>query len=271
MTEPVAQAQAQIDVRNAAFWDELCGTTFARSVGVSDASPQSLARFDAAYLDFYPYLEGYLPPPGSSGRVLEIGLGYGTLGQALASRGLDYSGLDIADGPVAMMRHRLAGIGADEVEARVKVGSALDVPHADASFDFVYSIGCLHHTGDLPRAVAEVRRVLVPGGRAVVMLYNRHSLRRAALTVMNLPLLVRGGRGAHEEGVRGTYDQDTTGRPAPLVEYTSRRQAERLFSGFREVVVRRENFDNIKFLPREWFLGAPARLLGVDLDITAIA
>ena len=67
MTEPVAQAQAQIDVRNAAFWDELCGTTFARSVGISDASPQSLARFDAAYLDFYPYLEGYLPPPGSSG------------------------------------------------------------------------------------------------------------------------------------------------------------------------------------------------------------
>lgn len=267
----MAQAQAEIDVRNAAFWDELCGTTFARSVGVTDASPQSLARFDAAYLDFYPYLEGYLPPQGSSGRVLEIGLGYGTLGQALALRGLDYSGLDIAEGPVQMMRHRLAGIGRSEQVSQVTVGSALEIPHPDRTFDFVYSIGCLHHTGDLPGSVGEVRRVLAPGGRAVVMLYNRHSLRRAALAVMNLPLLLRDGRGAHEESVRGTYDRDTEGRPAPMVQYTSKREAQRLFADFSEVAVRRENFDNVKLLPREWFLGTPARLLGVDLYVTAIA
>ncbi len=265
------QAQAETDIRNAEFWDELCGTTFARSVGVTDASPQSLARFDAAYMDFYPYLEGYLPEPGSDGRVLEIGLGYGTLGQALAARGLDYSGLDIAEGPVQMMRHRLANIGRPEQAPQVTVGSALDIPHPDGAFDFVYSIGCLHHTGDLPRSVSEVRRVLSPGGRAVVMLYNRHSLRRAALAVMNLPRLLRGGRAAHEESVRGTYDRDTAGQPAPVVEYTSKREAIRLFSGFSRVEVSRENFDNVKFLPREWFLGAPARLLGVDLYITAVA
>ena len=267
----MAQAQAEIDLHNAEFWDELCGTAFAKSVGVSDASPQSLARFDAAYLDFYPYLEGYLPPPGSSGRVLEIGLGYGTLGQALAARGLDYSGLDIADGPVEMMRHRLSNLGVDDAESRVQAGSALDIPHPADRFQFVYSIGCLHHTGDLPRAVSEVRRVLVPGGSAVVMLYNRHSLRRAALAVISLPRLLAGGRGAHEESIRGTYDRDLVGRPAPIVEYTSRRQALRLFAGFREVSVRRENFDDVKRLPREWFLGVPARLLGVDLYINATA
>ena len=86
----------------------------------------------------------------------------------------------------------------------------------------MYSIGCLHHTGDLPRAVSEVHRVLRPDGRAVVMLYNRHSFRRAALAVMNLSALLRGGRAAHEERVRGTYDRDTEGRPAPIVEYTSK-------------------------------------------------
>ena len=214
-SQAVGQEQAEIDVRNAAFWDELCGTAFARSVGVTDASPQSLARFDAAYLDFYSYLDGYLPPAGSTGRVLEIGLGYGTLGQALAERGLDYSGLDIAEGPVEMMRHRLAGLGVEDPTGRVQVGSALDVPHPDGAFDFLYSIGCLHHTGDLPRAVSEVHRVLRPGGRAVVMLYNRHSFRRLALAVMNLPKLLR-GRGAHEESVRGTYDRDTSGAPAPI-------------------------------------------------------
>ena len=265
----MAQQQAEIDVRNAEFWDELCGTAMARSVGVTDASPRSLARFDDAYMRFYPYLEGYLPPPGSAGRVLEIGLGYGTLGQALASRGLDYSGLDIAEGPVEMMRHRLASIGRPELAPQVTAGSALEIPHPDASFDSLYTIGCLHHTGDLPRAVSEVRRVLVPGGRAVVMLYNRHSLRRAALAVMNLPNLVRGGTGAHEESVRGTYDRDTGGRPAPVVEYTSKRQALRLFSAFSEVSVRRENFDNVRFLPRRWFLGVPASVLGVDLYVSA--
>jgi SAM-dependent methyltransferase len=265
----VAEAQAHIDADNAEFWDELCGTAFARRVGVADSSAQSLARFDAAYLDFYPYLKGYLPPSGASGRVLEIGLGYGTLGQALADRGLDYSGLDIAEGPVAMMRHRLSNLGVEDPASRVLVGSALDIPHRAARFDFVYSIGCLHHTGDLPRAVSEVRRVLVPGGRAVVMLYNRHSLRRAALAVINLPRLLRGGRGAHEESIRGTYDRDLEGRPAPIVDYTSKREALRLFEAFSDVSVRRENFDNVKVLPREWFLGTPARLLGVDLYITA--
>ena len=53
--------QAQVDVNNASFWSELCGTRLAREVGVTDASPESLARFDRAYMDFYPYLERYLP------------------------------------------------------------------------------------------------------------------------------------------------------------------------------------------------------------------
>lgn len=266
----MAKAQTHIDADNAEFWDELCGTAFARRVGVTDSSAQSLARFDAAYLAFYPYLVGYLPPPGASGRVLEIGLGYGTLGQALADRGLDYSGLDIAEGPVAMMRHRLSNLGVGDVAQRVQLGSALDIPYPDDGFEFVYSIGCLHHTGDLPRAVSEVRRVLRPGGSATVMLYNSHSFRRLALAIMNLPrMLRRGGRAAHEESIRGTYDQDTGGSPAPIVDYTSKREALRLFEAFSDVSVRRENFDNVKVLPREWFLGTPARLLGVDLYITA--
>ena len=69
---------------------------------MQDASAESLARFDRAYLDIYPYLERYLPWH-SGERLLEIGLGYGTVGQLLAQRGTDYHGLDISPGPVAMM------------------------------------------------------------------------------------------------------------------------------------------------------------------------
>jgi SAM-dependent methyltransferase len=267
----VTATQTDIDARNASFWDELCGTALAQAVGVTDNSPESLRRYDRAYMDFYPYLDGYLPPAGTQGRVLEIGLGYGTLGQALAERGLDYNGLDIAEGPVEMMRHRLRTLGVEDAEERVQVGSAIQIPHPDATFDHLYSIGCLHHTGDLPGSVAEVRRVLKPGGTAVVMLYNSHSFRRFTLAVRNLPkLLTRGGRAAHEHGIRNTYDQNTDGEAAPIIEYTSKAEVKELFGEYASVRVRRENFDNVKFIPRERLLGAPARAMGIDLYITAL-
>jgi hypothetical protein len=47
----MAEAQQQIDRRNSEFWDELCGSGLAQQLGISDASPESLERFDAAYLD----------------------------------------------------------------------------------------------------------------------------------------------------------------------------------------------------------------------------
>ena len=113
-TEP---EQKQLDEANAEFWSELCGSHLAREVGVEDASAESLARFDRAYFDMYPYLQRYLPWM-SGERLLEIGLGYGTVGQLLAERGLDYHGLDISPGPVAMMRSRLEMLECRRTRAR---------------------------------------------------------------------------------------------------------------------------------------------------------
>jgi SAM-dependent methyltransferase len=261
--------QAQLDRDNAAFWNELCGTRFAREHGVTDSDPGSIARFDRAYFAFYPYLPGYVPGDLTGARTLEIGLGYGSLGQLLTERGADYHGLDISPGPVAMMRERLRRLGADDADARVIRGSALEIPHPEASFDRVFSIGCLHHTGDVRAAIAEVRRVLRPGGEAVVMVYARHAFRRYALIAAALPQLARGGPAAVEARVRGVYDQTLAGQAAPAIEFLSRRQARRAFGGFSEVRIRRENFDDIRFLRREWFLGNLARFAGVDLYVTA--
>jgi ubiquinone/menaquinone biosynthesis C-methylase UbiE len=47
---------------------------------------------------------------------------------------------------------------------------------ADGTFDLVYSWGVLHHSPDTARAVAEVLRVLKPGGTAKVMIYSTYSL-----------------------------------------------------------------------------------------------
>src|SRR3972149_4518723 len=47
----------------------------------------------------------------------------------------------------------------------------------DSSFDFVVSWGVIHHSGDMAAIIREIHRVLRPGGRAYIMVYNRKSLR----------------------------------------------------------------------------------------------
>jgi SAM-dependent methyltransferase len=257
--------QIEIDRQNASFWSELCGSGLARSLGITGDEPDTLERFDAAYFGFYPYLKGYVDRFDLSGRdVLEIGLGYGTLGQYIAERGAVYHGLDIAPTPVEMMRHRLRLLG-QEGDERVRQGSALESPWPGATFDAVYSIGCLHHTGDLERAVTEVHRVLRPGGSAVVMLYNRHSARR----------LRAGLRARSAAAIRGSYDRNAGGEPAPHTDFTSRREARRLFGAFSRVQINGENLDAPTFrgrtvVSRERALRTPLpRLLGLDLYIVA--
>jgi SAM-dependent methyltransferase len=254
-----------LDERNAAFWDELCGSALARQLGIVDASPESLARFDAAYLAIYPYLQRYLDAPLAGREVLEIGLGYGTLSGELMRRGARYHGVDLARGPVEMVRERLARTGATEAQERVVQASALELPFPDARFDYVYTIGCLHHTGDLPRAVAEVHRVLEPGGTAVVMLYNRHSWRQ--LRQVALPALLR--RARPRDQVAALYDTNAAGDAAPHTDYVSAGEAKRLFGAFNSVSIERRNFDSLPYLPRERLLGTVDRLLGLDLYITA--
>jgi len=260
-----------IDTSNVSFWDELCGSKLAQSLGIVDASKESLARFDDAYFAMYPYLSAYLPDELAGASVLEIGLGYGTLSSELVKRGAEYRGVDIARGPVELVRHRLQLASVDDSDGRVVQGSAHSLPCPDDSFDFVYTIGCLHHTGDLPRAVDEVRRVLRPGGTAVVMVYNRHSWRR--LTAVTVPRLMR--RRVPEEDVRAMYDVNADGQAAPHTDFVSPRQARRLFRRFFSVRVDRRNFRTLypvpllARIPRERLLGSVDRVLGLDLYITA--
>jgi SAM-dependent methyltransferase len=271
--------QSETDVRNAAFWNELCGSGLARSLGITDQTPESLRKFDEAYLALYPYLSSYVTEQDLKGkRLLEIGLGYGTLGQIIARRGCQYHGLDIAQGPVEMMRYRLALLG-QEGGRRVQQGSALDIPYPEGAFDYVYSIGCLHHTGDLPKAVSEVFRVLAPGGKAVVMLYNQGSFRKLAQLRARYvwELLTRRGRPrSFGEAVRGRYDSNSAGSAAPHTDFVSRSDVRRrLFARFSSVRIDVQNFDGYALfrgrivIPREKLLGNIARVLGTDLYIVA--
>jgi SAM-dependent methyltransferase len=269
--------QPDLDTANADFWDELCGTNLARELGLSDASPASLERFDRAYFDLYPYLAGYLRAPETAGRrVLEVGLGYGTVAELLARAGADYHGLDIAGGPVAMARARLERVAGARPEG-VQQGSALELPFPDASFDRVVSIGCLHHTGDLGRAVAEVRRVLRPGGELLLMVYNRHSARRVLLW----PLLAArhrlvAGAPTPEEWLRHANDGTPAGGTAPHTDFVTVAELRGLLHGMRDVRIDRRSIDRVPLGPLEisrarlMRLGVD-RLVGLDLYATARA
>jgi SAM-dependent methyltransferase len=269
------ETQTDIDTANRAFWNELCGTNLAREIGLTDDSPASLERFDRAYMDMYPYLGGYLREPEMTGqRLLEIGLGYGTVAERLARAGADYHGVDIAEGPVAMAQLRLERVPGARPE-QVQQGSALDLPFPDASFDRVVSIGCLHATGDLARAVTEARRVLRPGGELMMMVYNRLSARRVLLwPVLSARHRLVSGAPTAEEWLRHANDGTPEGGTAPHTDFVSVGELRGLLHGMNDIRIEKRSIDRIPLGPLEvsrarlMRLGVD-RLVGLDLYATA--
>jgi len=236
------QTQRDIDAQNAAFWNELCGSRAAQALGIAGNDRESLAKFDRFFFDTYPYLDRFVPFASLRGaQVLEVGLGYGSVSQRLAEHGAHLTALDIAAGPVAGVAHRLRRLS---LPGGAVQGSILAAPFPDASFDYVVSIGCLHHTGDLPRAVAEIARLLRPGGRATLMSYNATSYWRwwsdpGRTCAYAWSVLFRD---PPPLDVGSIYDVDTAGQPAPETVFVSKSHFARLLSPhFRRVHVGRAN------------------------------
>jgi SAM-dependent methyltransferase len=261
-------SQSDLDAANQTFWNELCGSELARSIDLRDDSPDQLRRYDEAYMSVYPYLGPYLNFIGADDRVLEIGTGYGTVGRAIIARDAMYFAIDIARGPVAMARLSLERGGQDPAQA--VLGSALELPFEDASFDVVIAIGSLHHTGNLPRALAEIRRVLEPGGRALVMVYNARSANRLVTTPLARALarLVPSRRKWLLS--RTTFDRNSDGSPAPHTDFTTRPQLRSLCSAFSNVRIDSRNANPISVLgrvlvPRDLLLPTLGRVAGLDL------
>jgi ubiquinone/menaquinone biosynthesis C-methylase UbiE len=109
---------------------------------------------------------------GPGDRVLDVAAGTGEPAMTVARRvGPTGSVLatDIAANVLAYARQAAAAQGLTNVETQVMDGEHLELP--DASFDAVVSRVGLIYFPDRQRALAEIRRVLVPGGRIAAMVY----------------------------------------------------------------------------------------------------
>lgn len=114
---------------------------------------------------FHGVIDRIAPRPGEA--VLEVGCGAGSLVRLLAKRLDGANPITAADVNPFLLREAAALAAADGVADAIHFthGNAEALPFPDHSFDCVYSVTVLEEC-DADRAIAEIRRVLRPGGRA---------------------------------------------------------------------------------------------------------
>jgi ubiquinone/menaquinone biosynthesis C-methylase UbiE len=98
--------------------------------------------------------------------VLDYGCGIGDFSLLLARRGARVYGIDISPKLIEQARASIAGSGLNGFAPEFFVGDAHQTPFEGSSFDYVFGNGALHHL-DLSKALAEISRILKPGGKAM--------------------------------------------------------------------------------------------------------
>jgi SAM-dependent methyltransferase len=210
-------------------------------------------------------------------RVLEVGAGVGTDARNIIGRGGIYTGINVDRGSTEATARALRIFSLPGV-ALERDATSLEFP--DSTFDVVYSFGVLQHIPRAGKAVAEIRRVLKPGGEVVAMVYNRSSinylveimfLRKLGLRLLSLPGAVamlewmglpRDKLERHKElnRQRGRMSdaewlsRNTNGPDYPHCRVYDAAEAAELFTGFRIEMNAAYFFDH-----RHW--GALGRLM----------
>jgi ubiquinone/menaquinone biosynthesis C-methylase UbiE len=207
------------------FWDAAsCG----ESLYLSGADRDSYEAQSRQRYTLEPYIPEFARFDDARGkRVLEIGVGLGADHERFAQAGADLYGIDLTRRAVEHTRRRLAIAG---LSSTLDVGDAENLPFPNAFFDRVYSWGVLHHSPSTSSAVAEVRRVLKPGGVARVMIYHKWSIVGGMLWVRYALLRLRPWT-----SLDAVYDQYLE---SPGTKAFSTRGARKLFAQFSDVRMR---------------------------------
>jgi SAM-dependent methyltransferase len=192
--------------------------------------------------------------------MLEIGCSIATDGLEFAKRGANYTGVDLTPHSIELARERFDLFG---VPGKFEVVNAEEkLPFPDDTFDHVYSFGVIHHSPTPAKIVAEIHRVLKPGGTINIMLYNRTSINyyieimflrklfRGLLVPSFMPRLLAAITGFDRWKLEGHRDilvkksrmtkqewisVNTDGPFCPLADVYDKKQAAELFKNFVEV------------------------------------
>jgi SAM-dependent methyltransferase len=99
---------------------------------------------------------------GPETRLLDVGCGAGLALRLAADRGADVAGLDASEAMLAHAQRRVPG-------APLVVGEIEALPYDDATFDVVTGFNSFQYAARPAVALAEARRVVVPGGRVLLL------------------------------------------------------------------------------------------------------
>lgn len=112
-----------------------------------------------------------IPHPG---RVLDVGCGPAVLTPDLVARGWQVNGVDLSSGMLAAATRSAAALPGKRVA--FAAAEATQLPFVNASFDAVLCIGVISYVHDVKVLLDDVRRVLRPGGQAILQISNAWSV-----------------------------------------------------------------------------------------------
>jgi ubiquinone/menaquinone biosynthesis C-methylase UbiE len=144
--------------------------------------------------------------------LLEIGCGMGYDSLEFLRRGVKVTATDLTPNAVKMARKHfeIENVTAEDV----RVESVLDLSFRDETFDAVWANGVVHATGNTPLALQEIRRVLKPGGRAIISHFYRKPSWMYALKLI--------------PGVNIEFDREDP----PVNDFLTESEIEEMFDGF---------------------------------------
>ena len=137
-------------------------------------------------------------------RVLDLGCGGGFMSEALAGRGAVVTGIDPAQPALAIARSHAKSGGLSIIYLH---GTGEAIPVKDATFDQVVCVDVLEHVDDIDTVLAEVHRVLRPGGLFLFDTINRNWLARLVIVTFGERILRLLPRGTHDPAKFITPDE----------------------------------------------------------------
>ena len=168
----------------ASYWDkrihDLAITTY--PVGTPGFFKQ-LDEYRYDKLNYLPRLIDFSSYQGKN--LLEVGCGTGIDLVRFARGGAKVTGIDLSEMAIDLACKNFEQ-SEQSADLRVMNGECMQFP--DNMFDVVYAHGVLQYTADTEKMIAEIHRVLRPGGEAIMMVYNKLSWLNLMRNATNVPL-----------------------------------------------------------------------------------